>query len=370
MYLEVGMRVGGLWSAQKNMIELLKQNKELWDLFTRKEEYNPLLLDQYGRFPYYLSKHRNILEPEASKFLVENGLKVEYPEGKKFAVCLTHDIDVVYPYTSKLGILYNAAKSLKERQIKNAFKMPFNNINKKWNPWWNFKDIMALEEKYDAKSIFYILTLNKGDLDFNFKVEDLESELGNITDKGWEVGLHGGHNAYNDLDEITEKKKRLEKVLGKKVIGYRNHFLRFKVPDTYTLLEKAGFKYDTTFGYADMVGFRNGMCHPFKPFNLNTNEEIDILEMPLTIMDCTLFDYMKLDSKKAWDVTKKLIDTVEKCNGIITILWHNTYMVDEMLKFYEKILKYCYEKEAWMTSGKEICEWWDEKEFTYKGGWR
>ena len=34
------------------------------------------------------------------------------------------------------------------------------------------------------------------------------------------------------------------------------------------------------------------------------------------------------------------------------------YLVNDKLKFYEKILKYCYEKGAWMTSGGEICEWW------------
>jgi peptidoglycan/xylan/chitin deacetylase (PgdA/CDA1 family) len=342
------------------MIEKLKQNKELWDLFTRREEYNSPNLDQYERFPYYLSKHRNILEPEVSKFLIENGLnlEVEYPEDKKFAVCLTHDIDAVH--LPKVNIIYNAAKLLKQYQIKNAFKMLFNNINKRWNSWWNFKDIMALEEKYGAKSSFYFLVLDKGDLDFNFKIEDLEHEMGNIADNGWEVGLHGGHNAYNNSDEIKEKKKRLEKVLGKKVVGYRNHFLKFKVPDTWELLSKAGFKYDATFGYADCVGFRNGMCHPFRPFNLNINKEIDILEIPLTIMDCTLFDHMKLDFDKAWEVTKMLIDSVEKHKGIITILWHNTYMVDDKLRLYEKILKYCYEKEAWMTSGEEIWKWWNK----------
>jgi hypothetical protein len=46
---------------------MLKQNKELWDLFTRREEYNPPILDQYGRFPYYLSKHRNVFEPEGEQ---------------------------------------------------------------------------------------------------------------------------------------------------------------------------------------------------------------------------------------------------------------------------------------------------------------
>ena len=94
------------------MIEKLKQNKELRDLFTKSEEYNPPILDQYDRFPYYLSKYRNIFEPEVSKFLIENGLnlEVEYPEGKNFAICLTHDIDVVY--LSKLSIILGAAKSL------------------------------------------------------------------------------------------------------------------------------------------------------------------------------------------------------------------------------------------------------------------
>jgi len=76
------------------MFENLKQNEELWNLFTRKEEYNHLMLDRYERFPHYLSQYRNILEPEVSKFLIKNGLNVEYPDGKKFAVCLTHDIDI------------------------------------------------------------------------------------------------------------------------------------------------------------------------------------------------------------------------------------------------------------------------------------
>jgi hypothetical protein len=81
----------------KAMIEKLKQNPELWELFTKKEEYNSTFHDQYDRFPYYLSSQRNIFDPRVSRFLVENGLCPEYPGGKKFAVCLTHDIDVAYP---------------------------------------------------------------------------------------------------------------------------------------------------------------------------------------------------------------------------------------------------------------------------------
>ncbi len=40
----------------------------------------------------------------------------------------------------------------------------------------------------------------------------------------------------------------------------------------------------------------------------------------------------------------------------LTILWHNTYMEGEWLKCYEKVLRYCREKGAWMTSGKRIMD--------------
>jgi hypothetical protein len=103
------------------------------------------------------------------------------------------------------------------------------------------------------------------------------------------------------------------------------------------------------------------MCHPFKPYNLNTGKEIDILEIPLTIMDTTLFSLMHLDLNQAWKLTEKLIDTVERYKGVLTILWHNTYMQGDYLEFYRKILQYCTQKNAWLASGAEICSWWKEK---------
>jgi len=32
-----------------------------------------------------------------SEFLIENGFRARYPENKTFAVCLTHDVDTLYP---------------------------------------------------------------------------------------------------------------------------------------------------------------------------------------------------------------------------------------------------------------------------------
>ena len=343
------------------MNELLKSNEKLWDLFTKKEEYNPPALDRHQRFAYCLSKHRNVLEPEVSDFLIRNGLKFEYPDGKKFAVCLTHDVDIIY--MAKLRLPYETVAKLLKSQIKNAFKIVLRNFYKQFNPLLNFVQIMELEKKYDAKSSFYILAIDKMDFDFNYRIEDIKNELKIIIDNGWEVGLHGGYEAYDNLYRIKKEKEILERVIGKQVIGYRNHFLRFKTPKTWELLREAGFKYDTTFGYADYAGFRNGMCHPFRPFNLNTNTFMDILEIPLNIMDRTLDSYMRLNVKDSWEIIKRLIDIAEKYNGVVTILWHNNCMANEKLELYERILEYCYEKNAWMTSGEAIWNWWGKNNF-------
>jgi peptidoglycan/xylan/chitin deacetylase (PgdA/CDA1 family) len=341
-------------------LQIIRQHRELWDLYTRKEEYSPRQLDRYGRFVYAHSTNRDILEPKVSRYLVDNGYEIEYPDGRQFAVCLTHDVDEIYPPLKHT--LLSTLTCLKRLDFsgfkQQAFWKPH---GKEKSPYWNFQEIMDLEEKYGARSSFYFLAADSDIRRFRYNIEDLEGELGRIVDRGWEVGLHGGYYAYNNLEEILREKGRLERVLGRKVTGYRNHYLRFCVPDSWEVLEKAGFEYDTTLGYPDMVGFRNGMCHPFKPFNLNTGAYIDILQIPLAVMDGTLFGSVK-SYDEAWGMAKRLIDTVVDCRGVLTLNWHSNSFCCPFRQFwsrlYEKILQYCSNKNAWMTSGIEICKWW------------
>ena len=172
-----------------DMYELLQKDPEIWDLFTRKEEYYSSIRDKFNRFPYYSSQYRTIFEPKASEFLMNNGYHVEYPDGKPFAVCLTHDIDVVYKsITSKC---YQTLKNVIHGKFNASFDT-VKQIRSKKNPYVNFKEIMKLEEEYNARSSFYFLSLDPADQDYEYRIEDLENEIRIIQDWGWEVGLHGG----------------------------------------------------------------------------------------------------------------------------------------------------------------------------------
>jgi len=332
------------------MIEVLKSNSELWDIFTRKEEYNPTSLDQYGRFQSASSNNKNLQTPIVSKYLLEHGLVPEYPDGHSFAICLTHDVDILNHKYETSWI----KRTKSSRFVRWAFRV----ANRLANPVWTFKEILRIEKEYDAKSSFYFQAFRSDDLDFNYVLEDVVKELGIIADSGCEIGLHGSYDAYDDIDKLRSEKRRIERVIGRKVTGYRNHYLRFKVPTTWRMLSEAGFKYDTTMGYAENMGFRNGMCHPFMPFDLEKNQVIDIVELPLAIMDGTLDSYLKLDVQKAWDAIRPIIDTCKQNKGVFTVLWHNHYFRGQWKDLYEKILSYCGENNAWLTNSEQIVDWW------------
>jgi hypothetical protein len=76
--------------------------------------------------------------------------------------------------------------------------------------------------------------------------------------------------------------------------------------------------YDTTFGYNDLVGFRNGMCYPFRPYNLNTASEVNILEIPLALMDGTLFDVIRSYDGGMGD--GKEVDLHDIINSVLTMI--------------------------------------------------
>ncbi len=331
----------------------IEKNKKLWDIFTRKEEYKSDYKDIHGRFPYFFSDYKDILKPKVSEYLIKNGIfNIEYPDKKRFAVCLTHDIDILFLSGRKIAKEY--IRALKKFDIKNTIETIISSLYKRKSRLFNFEFIMDVEKKYGAKSTFFIMAIDKWDFEFNYRVEELKDEIRYIIENGFEIGLHGGYETYKDIDRMKKEKERVENISLKEVIGYRNHYLRFKIPITWELLKEAGFEYDSTFGYTEMLGFKNGMCHPFKPFNVNSYEFIDIFEFPLNIIDETLFTRMGLSFETAWEVVSMMIDETEKNKGVITILWHNTNFFGERLEFYERILEYCSDKNAWITSCEDI----------------
>jgi hypothetical protein len=110
-------------------------------------------------------------------------------------------------------------------------------------------------------------------------------------------------------------------------------------------LEKAGITDDYTMGYADVAGFRLGTSLPVRYINPSTRRLSPLTLHPLTIMDGTLSDvkYMNLTSDRAEDYCKRLIQNIRHVTGELTLLWHNTAVVEHngyLRELYSKLIKY------------------------------
>src|SRR5213079_764648 len=94
---------------------------------------------------------------------------------------------------------------------------------------------------------------------------------------------------------------RLDAVIGGNVVGGRQHYLRFRVPETWREWEAAGLRYDSTMTFAGHEGFRCGTSHAYRPFDLEEDRELMIEELPLVVMDGTLRLYRGLTAAEAMD---------------------------------------------------------------------
>lgn len=294
----------------------------------------------------------------------------KWPNKSLFAMTISHDIDYWNFWTKdhlKSNIQYNK-KRLKEQPFNSLYKIVGHYLTKKfsYNSTKIIKKIKMMEKKYEANSTFFLLAGSQA-LDRRQEYLFDEKLLNDVKEtlRDNEIGLHGTMTAAFDQDTMNEEYKNLTNG-GFEAIGYRNHYLTFDYQKSFSLLEKAGFKYDATLGFWENIGYRAGISFPFHPFNIKENKPFKILEIPLTVMDTTLFSpkAMKLSARKSFKEIKKHIHNARNNYSHISILWHNT-MFDPIdyphwAKLYKKILQYAYKKDAWICSLKDLYNFWQE----------
>jgi len=142
-------------------------------------------------------------------------------------VALTHDID----RTSKTyQYLTHFIKALIKKDFKSAIYhlSTYNNRN---SVYWNFDEIMSIENYYGVKSTFFFLiesiplkiidyktwqlAIGRYDI-YEPRIVDIIRYLDN---NGWEIGLHGSYRSFKSLDLLNHEKRTLEEIVGHKIIG-------------------------------------------------------------------------------------------------------------------------------------------------------
>jgi hypothetical protein len=275
-----------------------------------------------------------------------------------FQIEVSHDVDIpfmfqMYPFERALKkVLYSSLKKKNPfhiyRGLKNWIEVRKGNIKK--DPFYTFEKIIEISDRFSLKSTFYFLTgIEKGGFNGHYDINDsaICDLLSFINQKGHKIGLHASYRSYDSEELLKEELAVLKKTLSKlsieqDKIGSRQHFLRWKTPETFQNLENAGIDHDSTMSYPDRAGFRCGTCHPYRVFNIKTRKTLNLVEHPLIVMDCTLTAkrYMNLSMKEALEKALLLKSECRKYNGIFSLLWHNTeFADDEKIKLYMEIIR-------------------------------
>ncbi len=304
-------------------------------LLSRYEEYLPHQKDRNGRFEANQShafQNGYLGEPVIDQWLLmlKTGLKKKYPAidfpARQFNFVSTVDIDNPWAYLNR-GFLHTAGGLLK-----NLLQLHFREWQyrirvlrrKQPDPFDTYGRIFKLEKQYGFRSLFFFLMGNYGKKDTNYAINSIPfRKLLNSLKSSRVIGIHPSYKSYQKPHILKSELERFTGLLGKKPEVSRQHYLVFRLPETFRNLILLNIQTDYSMGYATHVGFRAGTSLPFRFYDLINEEETGLSLHPFAVMDVTLRQYMGLKPDEARERIELLIEKLETTGGIFTSLWHN-----------------------------------------------
>lgn len=339
---------------------------------------------------YYFDILRHAVEQACSIRLVPGTVH----GGHAFTICLTHDIDALHS-----GWTYDTAYCLRRRRPRALARVLFHRLRGR-DTWDNLDAILAMEKEREAVSSFYFIArygrvyqndafdrftdreppLRDGhgpgadfffreapapgysrmqrNADYRMRDRDLREGMERLHRGGAEIGIHGSFGSHVDLERLWGEVQRFPAP----VRGGRFHFLNFDHSRTLDILEELGFHYDSTLGFAEQPGFRNGTAYPFFPWNFREERPYRVLEIPLVLMDTTLRSYTGTPKDEIPARIDALMAETRRFGGCLTVLWHNSffsgYKYAGWKTLYGYLLEQGYTQGAWMTSAERVSLHW------------
>jgi peptidoglycan/xylan/chitin deacetylase (PgdA/CDA1 family) len=320
------------------------------DALLRKEEFDLEHRDQWGNWDFNFTNQEYkvpYVDDFVSNRLKDKGVtrKSIWPDGKKFAFWLTHDLDVVSSADPKV---LNRMQMKVARNSGDKTQKALQGIHASYNfvrkvkpytrdPLWVYEKWVDHEKEHGFDSTFFVFSrpsLDKDvhlhDCDYIFedrmkyrgKKCSVAEYIQQISMEGMEVGMHGSYLSWDNSDMLLDQKRNIERILGKQIIAARQHFLHFDISTTPQSLVKAGIKIDSTLGFNRSVGFRAGTSFPITFSN-------GLIEVPQIVMDGALFNdnSLNFNEQLAQLEIERILDRVEEVGGCLTINFHPNYLL-------------------------------------------
>jgi glycosyltransferase involved in cell wall biosynthesis len=248
-----------------------------------------------------------------------------WPDGKRFALILTHDVE--------------GSKGVSR-----------------------VEQLMRLEQKYGFRSCFNFVPEGE------YRVSDGVRKM--VERGGFEVGVHGlEHDGklYSSKPKFTAKASRIREYLQRwNACGFRSPLMQHKL----SWLHELGVEYDTSaFDTDPFEPEPDGMGTIF-PFWVPGPNGSGYVELPYTLVqDFTLFSVLREPNIDIW---KRKLDWVVEHGGMALLNTHPDYMCfggkpaqnEFPVALYEELLRYVrekYEGAYWAATPREVSRYYVDK---------
>ena len=318
-----------------------------------------------------------VIERRLVESNVHLGTRIEkWPGKKKYAICLTHDVDSAH-IGAPAEILSNTAKYFLRRSHDHLTlaRLGLKNFGYRHlmaNPLMSFLDWHNLYKDFGFGQAFYIFYRPP---QVKRHLNDCKSSLASphmdwngvkrLIDDGHEVGLHPSIFVADKVDHFVSSKQWLESKIETPVIGVRHHYWRVDWRNPHLTFRKqmnSGFRYDCSISWQEVAGFRAGTSHPYRPYDSGWDKPLNIYELPTSIMDGHVTDFQ--DSLAN---AKELVDKVARAGGVCVLDWHSESFFNKAiykgdLEKLDKILaEHLANSECWAATPAQVVAHWHRR---------
>ncbi len=299
-----------------------------------------------------------------------------YPEGKTWALALSHDVDVarrtpVHLLKQVRHAGRRAALALAQRAPGRAIAAIADGVRAGARAdFWAVEECQAADEALGVRSSFYFYSKSARtnglmsrlyDPDYGLSDGRVRGSSAYLIDHGCEVGLHGSYLSHRDAALLAAEREALEHCIGQSVGGVRQHFLQGEAPEVWRVQAAAGLTYDTSWSYRDRTGFRSGLALPYHPWDEEEEASLALWELPLVLMDGQLYDRECSTSQQVQSTLDGVLDQLRLSGGAGAADWHQRFFADPAHPWrltYERMVQRARAGGAWLGPCGALVEWW------------
>jgi len=274
-------------------------------------------------YPFFVSYVDFLIESlRLAGFLPDSFQKISpWPNNAPFALGISHDLDInrrkIPGGVKMLGkavfsdnIPGGTAGSLigLSHSIVSAFTVAK-------NPYCTFGKWFEVEP---GGTYFVFAGKRRSSHDPTYKIKKVIRDLSSYDRSKFEIALHNGINTWSDSEGLSRRRSDLADLFNLDIKGIRPHYLDFHLPDFWKNLK--GFSYSSSIGSDTIPGFTCGLNFPFFAFDFNTGETLDVLEMPIGLMDCSLFSVRDITLRDR--TLNEILNISASSHGLLVLDWH------------------------------------------------